>query len=365
MRQQTFHLGYRPALDGLRGISILAVLGFHAGIAWLGGGFLGVDIFFVLSGFLITALLCEEWERHGSISLKGFYIRRLRRLVPALVAMLVLYTIAMLILHRGGDLLYPLRSVLLVLLYVANWAMMADPASIQYHLGHAWSLSIEEQFYLIWPLLLLWLFRKGISRRDIVLTVIVGLVASACVHLVLWREGASFSRVYYGLDTRAFSLLAGCLVGLMTAWGMLPASPRARRWFGRGAALSVAALAVLTVISVFGTIYPAGSIYLAASAAAAVIVIALMLSPSGRLARLLGWPPLVWIGRLSYSLYLWHFPIYAFFHTIMPRERYGLMALLPPTIVTFIAAIASYYGIERRFYQRTPKPVPTPDPVAR
>jgi peptidoglycan/LPS O-acetylase OafA/YrhL len=352
MQQRPFHLGYRPALDGLRGISILAVLGFHAEIAGLRGGFLGVDIFFVLSGFLITALLCEEWMRDGSVSLKGFYIRRARRLLPALLVMLALYAAAMAVLHRHDDILYPLRSAALVLLYVANWAMMFDVTSIQYHLGHTWSLSIEEQFYLIWPFLLLWMFRRRVSRRGVLRVVGLGIVASVVVHLVLWADGAPFRRAYYGLDTRAFSLLVGCAIGLMAAWGMLPRAGRAVGPLRAAAYLSLATLALLVATSTFGVVYPADWIYLAASVAAGAIVVALMALPGDPLARALAWSPLVWIGRLSYSLYLWHFPVFALSYKSFPRERYGLLAVALPTAVTFAVAAASYYLIERRFHRR-------------
>jgi peptidoglycan/LPS O-acetylase OafA/YrhL len=308
-----FSLGYRPALDGLRGVSVLAVMAYHVGL--IRGGYLGVDAFFVLSGFLITALLVEERRRTGMIHLGKFYVRRALRLLPALVTMLAVGCLVAAVLgwfFRAGEtpaaLLVALgRMSLITLFYVANWAMMFGTS--MWILGHTWSLSIEEQFYLLWPLTLMGLFRFVRRRAAIFACVLAGAAASVTVRNALFIGTASIPRVFLGFDTRCDALLIGCGLGLLAAWGVLPAS-RARR-----AALGVAGAVALVGFSTaaFTASWQApfmlriGSTLVAL--AVAVVIAEVTASPGGLVAAALAFPPLRATGRISYGLYLWHFPI--------------------------------------------------------
>src|SRR5215217_4061345 len=221
-----FRLGYRPALDGLRGIAILAVLAFHThhifGSSILNGGNAGVDIFFVLSGFLITALLLEEWQTSGEISLRGFYWRRVLRLVPALLVVLVsLYLFADVFLPIG-EAGATRRSIPVAFLYASDVGL----AFFQLRLGslqHTWSLAMEEHFYLAWPLFLIAALKLGASRKRLVVITLSLAVASAIHRAVLHQLGALPVRTYYGIDTRADALLIGCATGMCVCWGFLRA----------------------------------------------------------------------------------------------------------------------------------------------
>ncbi|HLY66186.1 MAG TPA: acyltransferase, partial [Chloroflexota bacterium] len=193
---QPFHLGYRPALDGIRGAAVLAVMLFHFGAPFDQGGFLGVDAFFVLSGFLITSLLVEEWARNAGISFRGFYLRRALRLLPALLVMLlgagaVAATIAPPEMREGTW-----RGIAVTLLYVANWQKVFSDQSVGV-LGHTWSLSIEEQFYILWPPLLCLLLRRRLSLRWLTAIAAALAVTSAATRAVLMLRGAATTEVLY------------------------------------------------------------------------------------------------------------------------------------------------------------------------
>ena len=223
-RAATFSLGYRPALDGLRGIAILAVLAIHThhifGWPLLKGGNVGVDIFFVLSGFLITALLVQEWGETGTISLKSFYWRRALRLVPALLLLLVaLYFLSDLLLSTV-EANETRRAMPVAFVYASDLAL----AFFNIRLGalqHTWSLAIEEHFYLIWPLVLVAGLKLGIGKKRLVMITLLLALASALQRAVLHQVGASPVRTYYGFDTRADGLLIGCAMGLCVSWGMV------------------------------------------------------------------------------------------------------------------------------------------------
>ncbi|HLG92907.1 MAG TPA: acyltransferase, partial [Acidimicrobiales bacterium] len=233
-------LGYLPALDGLRAVAVAGVIAFHAGLPWAKGGFLGVDAFFVLSGYLITSLLLAEREATGGIGLGSFWARRARRLLPALFLMLAVVA-GYGALAAPGDTLGQLRSdALFTLGYAANWhqifsgqgyfAQLAQPSPLL----HTWSLAIEEQFYLLWPLALLAVGRTRRPRRNLAVACATGALASAVEMALLYRP-ADTARVYFGTDTRAQSLLVGALLAALAA-------PRpGRRRLGAGARLGLAA----------------------------------------------------------------------------------------------------------------------------
>ena len=217
------HLGRIPALDGIRALGIVLVLFFHGGFSWAGGGFFGVDVFFVLSGFLITGLLVSEYRQNAGIGLARFWGHRVRRLVPALLVMLVGVALYGLF-AAPSDTLGQLRSdAIATLLYVNNWHLA--PGGQGYFaalntprpLLHTWSLSIEEQFYLVWPLVVLGVLRWTRSLRALLVLTVVGRVASAVTMAVVYGNGSGESRAYYGTDTRAQALLIGAALAIVLA----------------------------------------------------------------------------------------------------------------------------------------------------
>src|SRR5262249_10444122 len=237
-----FHLGYRPWLDGLRGLAILMVLAFHCRL--LPGGSLGVDIFFVLSGFLITSLLVEEWERRGTISFKHFYLRRALRLLPAFLLTLLACAVAIWIWGSREELATLGRESLVAICYISNWPALHQVGMP--HLGHTWSLSLEEQFYFLWPLLLWLMLWLRLPRRRLIAVLVAGIVACAVLRFTLYRlncvpgpeKAANVLRLYMGLDTRADALLVGCVTGLLACWNWLPTSSRFRANIGAASVVS-------------------------------------------------------------------------------------------------------------------------------
>ena len=351
-----------PALDGIRAVAVAAVLAFHGGLSWASGGFLGVDAFFVLSGYLITALLLAEWTRSGGrIDLAAFWGRRARRLLPALL--LVVTAVAV-----GARALLPPEEVRLLrgdgiaaLLYVANWRMIfrggdyfSDTAAPS-PLEHTWSLGIEEQFYLVWPLVLgAVLFRRPSARtsararlRVLVVVCCVGAAASTVALATTYASG-DLGRAYYGTDTRGAAILLGAALAALLA--LRPPEPVRAGWrrsgLGSLAAVSVAGLAwAATHLSGTDEVLYRGG--MAATALAVVVVIAhVALVPSGWSARLLALPPLPQLGRISYGVYLWHWPVFI----AANADRTGLEGLTlfaVRCLLTLGIATLSYVLVER------------------
>jgi len=347
-----FSLGYRPSLDGLRGVSILAVMSYHLGL--IRGGFLGVDIFFVLSGFLITTLLTAERIRSGSISFRKFYMRRALRLLPALVVLAITCDFATVIFARlywPPEAFVPVvfgmaYASLVALFYVTNWVMISGQTL--WILGHTWSLSIEEQFYILWPLCLLALL-KWIRHRGLILSFLtLGIAASLILRIALVRAHAPVTRVFVGLDTRFDELLIGCMVGVLASWGLLATSRRSQLLVAAGAVAGAATLAVLLwEASSKDPAMLQGGLTVAAGSAG-VLIADIVARPAGWLAQALGRQPLVGIGRISYGLYLWHFPIvYSCGALIIDGTRPDLPRAALAIGLTFVAAIASFRWVER------------------
>ena len=306
-------LRYLPAIDGLRALAVAAVVGYHAAPGVMPGGFLGVDVFFVISGFLITALLVSEWRRTGWIDIVRFWKRRARRLLPALAVLLAVVSVAVPLLapdqgHRlRGDLLAALT-------YSSNWRFILEHQSYFEAIGrppvlqHLWSLAVEEQFYLVWPLLLLLVLRWRSPRR---LTVVaLALAASSAALMALIHTSGDPSRVYYGTDTRLMALLAGAALAFsgITARPFPAGRPAARRASELAAAIALFGLAVMVVgVNEFDLpIYPGGFVLASAFGAIAVATIS---RPGSRFGAMLAARPLVWLGRRSYGIYLWFWPV--------------------------------------------------------
>jgi peptidoglycan/LPS O-acetylase OafA/YrhL len=339
-------LGYRPALDGLRAVAISLVF-LHHTAAFLApslqrwffpGGFLGVDVFFVLSGFLITTLLLERHDRERR-PIRTFYLRRALRLLPALIALLLANLLYAIVEGRGvGD---AVRSIAVVLPYVTNWAELAGVHISQY-LTHLWSLAIEEQFYLVWPLLLFTALRVWPSRSKLIWLALSIAVLAAAWRAALFESGDPWLRIYIRTDARADSLAIGAALALMPrVWLARALSSRARSFAG-SVALAMVLVAAAGLQPSAAVLYLGG--FSVVAIATAVLIASVMQSES-RLGRVLGTRPLVLLGRLSYALYLWHFAIFQVVaeHTI----GWSSAARIPVAwALALIAAAASYRCIE-------------------
>jgi peptidoglycan/LPS O-acetylase OafA/YrhL len=335
-------LGYRPALDGFRALAIVPVVALHA-FGWPQEGALGVDIFFVLSGFLITVLLLEERVALGRISLRGFWRRRVARLVPGLLVMLVIYSVA----ARGSH----SWAVVFGASYTTNIANLVDTNVIPWSLGHLWSLSQEEQFYLLWPPLLLLILRF----RPAMLGRILGLMVFAVFieKVVLLSMGAGLERLYFAPDTHSDPIIVGCLFGSLFAGGAaLPITRRPRQLVAALAITVMAGMILLpgrvspfTPTSVLRMIFPF---------ACGILVLATL--EGCWVTRALSTTPFVFLGRISYSLYLWHVPILAAAGAAAYDHRHLRSALALGAAVA--VATASFYCVERPLRQRLRHPRP-------
>jgi peptidoglycan/LPS O-acetylase OafA/YrhL len=336
----------------VRGLAIAIVVSFHA-FGWPGEGTLGVDLFFVLSGFLITTLLLEEHYRVGTISIRRFYGRRARRLLPALFFLMAPFLLlAAISAATTGSLRSPLFVGLAsALTYTSNIVVAADPSAVPAGMIHLWSLAAEEQFYIVWPLLLLVLIRAGGAR--LVARALVVLLMLAVVYRLqlLWR-GASIDRLYYGPDTHADSLLIGCAFGCYFARGGLPvwirSSARARELVSAVALTLVIAAAVLLEQVPQRLAYETQLLPTAFALVAGIFVVCAVAGETV-VARGLSLRPVVFLGRISYSLYLWHLPLLVAFAGV--NREPGLRTIAAVVVAVAVASCSRKF-VELPFLHR-------------
>lgn len=341
-------LRHVPALDGLRGLALLGVLLFHANGA-LAGGYLGVDLFFVLSGFLITSLLLAEQRETGTIALGAFWVRRARRLFPALLSLMPVVAIYGRYFAREEELLTVRAQALAALAYVANWQaifrhqsywqLFAAPSPLE----HTWSLSIEEQFYVVWPLLVAFVLRRRTPRALLVVCLVLSALSMAAM-LLLFDPGNT-TRAYLGTDTR----MAGILLGAALATLISPnhrfgeRAVRALDICGLLAALGLG-VAWVTLRGTNSFLYH-GGFWLTELGALSLIACAIA-GDRSFVARALAIRPLRWLGTISYGVYLWHWPVNVFLSTERTHlHGFGLHAVR--FALTFAIAIASYHFLEQ------------------
>ncbi len=372
-----------PALDGVRALAVALVLADHGGIPGVSGGFIGVDVFFVLSGFLITSLLLDELGRTGAIDLPGFWVRRARRLLPALIVTVM----AVVVLRElfPSDAVATLRDdAVATFFWAANWIFVFrhtdyftqgdTPSPLQ----HTWSLAVEEQYYVVWPLVLvavavvLALVTRHRPNRPSLRTVrwvVCGIAAAgaagSAVAACLLVNDASLNRVYFGTDTRVQALLVGAAAAalLVRDWSaMARYGGLIRSRWGRWVAqlLPVIGLTMLAVVAHFAT----GSapefrrgLLIVVAVAAVFVVAPVAMEQRGIVARVLAWPPLVWLGVISYGVYLWHWPIFL----ALNGERTGLTGLSLfgiRALATVTVAAISWSLIEQPIRRWRPQHVP-------
>jgi peptidoglycan/LPS O-acetylase OafA/YrhL len=348
-----------PGLDGLRAIAVIGVLLYHAGVGWLPGGFLGVDLFFVISGFLITSLLLSEARLAGRLSLRQFYLRRARRLLPALVVMLAVVA-AFMAIFAVGDLGQARGDIAAALGYVSNWWYVLHHRSYFVAAGrpspfqHLWSLAVEEQFYLIWPAVLVVLVATRARLRWITGVALVAALGSAFWMRVLAVRGnvpfdTDSSRLYFGTDTHASALLLGAAAAAVMA-GLAARLDRGIA-LGVRAALDAVGVAALVAVcwSMHAVDYYRQGLYrggFLAFAAVGVVVVVTASAPGGWLGRALDVPPMRWIGERSYGLYLWHWPVFVYTRPGLDWALHGPAALAARLAIVAVLTELSYRFVE-------------------
>ena len=417
-RPRRVELTHVDGLDGLRGLAVAAVVLYHGGLSWATGGFLGVELFFVLSGFLITSLLVREWLSTGTIVLAQFWARRGRRLLPALFVLVVAIGIYYAIKGTYGAVPGLFGDGLSALFYYSNWHQIAIGSSYFAQTGptspfqHTWSLAIEEQFYLLWPLLVLGigvlLHRRGRARTGrpaelpsdaeaarllgiLLIVTLVMLVASTIDTALLFNGGKGLDRVYFGTDSRAGGLLSGAALAIVMARLALyrsrgravaaagPGAPgpaaaagdlspaaadpdpvrsrtRRRGWITPAVSIGsavVLAMSLVLMVRANGTgdhwLYPWG--FLLVDALSVTLIAVIITSPRTIANRIFTLEPLRWLGKISYGLYLWHFPLFLWIDEVGTGLS-GVRLFAVRISVSLLVSVASYYIVEQPIHAR-------------
>lgn len=340
-----------PGLTGMRGVAVMLVLLFHSNIVAGGrlifsGATLGVDMFFVLSGFLITSLIMQERINSGSFDYRRFYLKRLRRLGPALIVMIAVFLLLSALFAFPVALHGALRDSAAALFYVSNWTRALGYDFPEY-LGHTWSLSIEEQFYIVWPAALLLLVHT-FKRKGLILSIAALVCASWFIRCWMTAHGATFDRVYNGSDTRADGLLFGALVAAILASSRLTDQTvmNMRKWLRYVSPLSAITLLVIATIGTELSHTGFYATYTAVYVLTSVLILDCVFRRDGIVQTVLCHPVLVWLGVISYGLYLWHFPITI---AVMKHGVSGWARFAVNCGAGIPLAAASYYFVERRF----------------
>ena len=349
-------MGYLPGLDGVRALAVMGVLLYHGDLTWMQGGFLGVDVFFVLSGFLITTLIVEEFNRSGRIDFKRFYLARARRLLPALLLMLVIVGMLAAFIYRDSAASFR-ADALASMFYVTNWWYIFSDTSYFEAIGrppflaHLWSLAVEEQFYLLWPAVV-WLLLRWRGRGAVFYVALGGAVASTLWMAFLaitngYPQEADPSRAYFGSDSHIMGLLLGAALAMVWRPGRLSTRLTAG---AKAVITTIGVVALLTVIWFFwqvgeysNFIYRGGFLVLSA---VVCVLIAAASHPGAPFGRMLGAQPMRYIGQRSYGLYLYHWPIYVITRPELDIPLDGPALLGLRLGLTFLVAEISYRYVE-------------------
>jgi peptidoglycan/LPS O-acetylase OafA/YrhL len=343
-------IGARPALDGLRAVAVLAVVAYHLRYGWASGGFLGVDLFMVLSGFLITSLLIVEYESSGRVSLGAFWVRRFRRILPAVVLLLFVVSASAPVWASSAQRAALRGDGIASLTFWANWRLISTGRGYWAQFGsaspltHFWSLAVEEQFYVVWPVVIIvvLLITRG-HPRALLLVVLGGVLGSALSMLRLY-DAAEPARAYLGTDTRLHTLLVGAAGALV----LRPAADRVIPGENLIAPIGTAALiAILLAMGLVGDrdawMYGGGFLLFAI---AAMAVVAAAICSTGPVAQLLQHPLLGWIGKRSFGIYLWHWPLIVILTPdFLGFDGAGRDVVL--VVATVLIAAASYQLVEQ------------------
>ena len=349
---------YLPSIDSLRALAVLAVIIYHVDVNYLPGGFLGVDLFFVLSGYLISSLIIKEYRKTGSLNLYNFYIRRARRLLPAVYFMITVGLVVMVlfneVLLRKSHL-----DAIFGYIYSSNWWYIFhkldyfDSFGAQSPFKHLWSLAIEEQFYMIFPLLFLLVNRKKKSKDGTYklnknfLYVVLGLILVSLIAHILLFDINNISRIYFGTDTRAFSLLVGVVGAILYPMERLHDKVTLQQNIIYSV-VSLASIATLITVMIYTYEYNTW-LYRGGFLLVAILGLIVIIS-SGKqhtlMSKLLSFKPVVFIGKISYSLYLWHFPVLVLTTPVSEIGNPNIIFVVLRVILTFILATASYVFVE-------------------